>query len=128
MTAKNAIATSADTEPAASAAPARAFSSPESPRALRRIQTIMNVTMPTATAPMTVSRPSCWLLRKLLVEQLEGDADHEADRDRGRDAEPHRAQRVAAPFLAQKACNDPHDQRRFDAFAQTDDERRQHGL
>ena len=59
-TAKNAIATSAVAEPAASAAPALRRSWPERSRAWRRIQTIMNVTIPTAAIPTTVSSPSCW--------------------------------------------------------------------
>ena len=42
-------------------------------------------------------------LRQLLVEQLERDADGDADRDRRADAEPHRAQRVAPALLAQEA-------------------------
>ena len=58
-TAKNAIATSALTEPSASAARVLSRSSPARPRAWRRIHTTMNVTMPTATAPTIVSSISC---------------------------------------------------------------------
>ena len=60
MTARKAIATSAVAEPLASAAPALARSEPERSRAWRRIHTTMNVTIPTAANPTTVSSPSCW--------------------------------------------------------------------
>ena len=58
-TAKNAMPTSALTEPSFSALAVLSRSSPDSPAACRRIQTSMKVTMPTATAPTIVSRPSC---------------------------------------------------------------------
>ena len=59
VTAKNAIRTSATTEPCASAFDARPSRTRRRPRAFRRIHTIMNVTAATATAPMTVSSASC---------------------------------------------------------------------
>jgi hypothetical protein len=59
-TARNAIATSAYPDPAASADSVAVVSWPLRLREWRRIHTTMYVTMATATAPMTVSRPSCW--------------------------------------------------------------------
>jgi hypothetical protein len=61
-------------------------------------------------------------LRELLVEQLERDPGGDADRHRGADAQPHRAQRVAPALLAQEAG----DEGGFDALAQADDKNRQH--
>ena len=59
--------------PRSSPPPARwrrvARRSPARSRACRRIQTIMNVTMPTAISATTVSRPSCSALRELLVQR-----------------------------------------------------------
>ena len=103
-----------------------ARSSPDRLRACLRIQTTMNVTMPTAAAPMTVSSISCWRCGQVLVEDLQRDADDDADRDRRADADPHQAQRVAAALLVEERGDDADDQRGLDALAQADDERGKH--
>ena len=66
-------------------------------------------------------------LRQVLVDELERDAGGDADADRRGDADPHPLHRIApAGVLAQERGDDPDDERRFDAFAETDHERRQH--
>ena len=67
-------------------------------------------------------------LWQLLVDDLQRDADGEADGGRGGDAEPHPAQRVGPPLLAQEGGDDADDERRLDALAQADDERRKHAI
>jgi hypothetical protein len=66
-------------------------------------------------------------LRQLLVDELERDADRDAQPHGGDDADPHRAQRVAAALLAEEGGDDADDERGLDAFAQADDEGGQHG-
>ena len=61
------------------------------------------------------------LLRQVVAHEVEHDADDGADRDGRSDAEPHPPQRVA-PVLGEKRAHDPHDQGRFEALAEPDDE------
>ena len=65
-------------------------------------------------------------LRQVRGDHLEGDADADADHDRGGGADPDLAQGVPAALLAQEGGDDPDDERRLQAFAQPDHERRQH--
>ena len=97
MTAKNAMPTSAAVEPAASASVALARRSLAIDRAWRRIQTIMNVTAPTASAAMIALQALLLAVRQLLVDELQGHADDDADRDRRRDADPDRPHRPRPP-------------------------------
>ena len=64
-------------------------------------------------------------LRKALADQVQNDADGRADRDCGRDAEPHPAQGVAA-LLAEERSDDPDDQGSLEALAEPDYEGREH--
>ena len=129
-TAKKAIATSAQAEPSASARGRRSpAASPARPRACRRIQTIMNVTMPTAIGATTVSSPSCCCCGSAWSSDLQADRRRRC-RARPRAATPSHiaAQRVPAALLAQERGDDADDQRRLDALAQPDHERRQHSV
>ena len=130
MTAKNAIATSARAEPLASAPRALvAQLRRTAPRAWRRIHTIMKVTIPIAATPMTVSRPSCWRCGSSSSSSSQQPTPTATQMRDGRgDADPHRAQRVAPPLLAQEAGDDADDQRGLDPFAEADHEAGQHGL
>ena len=71
-TAKKAMPTSAHVEPRRARPRRDSCSSPFRPRAWRRIQTIMKVTTPTAIAPTTVSRPSCWRCGQLARRRSAG--------------------------------------------------------
>ena len=64
-------------------------------RAWRRIRTIMNVTMPTATRRDHRLELLLLALRQRLVEHLQADRECDAQSDRGGDADPHRPQRRA---------------------------------
>ena len=126
-TAKKAMPTSASVEPRASARRGARLELPAQRRArCARIQTIMNVTIPTAARPTMVSSPSCWRWGRSSSTHLQ------APRRRRRRARsrcrrrPHVAQGVATALLARKRGDDPDDQGGFEALAQADDESRQH--
>ncbi len=126
-TAKNAIATSAQADPVAIAVAACASSSARSPRACRRIQTIMKVTIATAQRPTTVSSISCcrWGSSWLRICSATPTAAQNSDRDDH--AEPDVAQRTGLALLAQERRDDADDQRRLEALAQADHVRSDHG-
>ncbi len=67
-------------------------------------------------------------LWQLVVQDLEGDAHGQAQHEGRSDAHPHAGQGVAPVLLAQERGHDADDQRRLHAFAQPDDEGRQHQL
>ena len=97
-----------------------------SPRACRRIQTTMKVTAPTAIS--ADDRLEALLLRcgSCRLTTLSATPTATQMRDGDRDAGPHPAQRVAAALLAQEGGDDADDQRRLEALAEADHERRQH--
>ena len=55
-----------------------------------------------------------------------GQSLHPAEGDRRGNSPPHGPQRLAIAALDDEGSDDPHDQRRFEALAETDDERGQH--
>jgi len=59
-------------------------------------------------------------------DHLQRDGHADADRDRRGGADPDLAQRVLPALLAQEGGDDPHDEGRFESFAQPDHERGQH--
>jgi hypothetical protein len=67
-------------------------------------------------------------LGQLLVDELQRDADAQADRDGRAHAGPHPAQRVRPALLAQEHRDDRDDERGLDPLAQADHERRKHAL
>ena len=125
-TAKKAIATSAQAEPSASAWPALARS--VAGEAARVPAHPDDHERDHADRDRRDDRLEAFLLalRQRLVEDLQADRDADAQRDREQDTGPHGAKRVRASLLAQERGDDAYDQRRLDAFAQPDHERRQH--
>ena len=126
-TARNAITIRPIAEPSTSATEARACRSPLRSAECRRIQTIIQVIIPTAASAMTVSSCSCSRCGQVLLGDVEPVRHAAAQDDRAGDAEPHPAQRVAAALLAEERGDDPDDQRRLEALPQTDDEGGKHG-
>ena len=57
---------------------------------------------------------------------MEGNRSTRAEGDRRGNSPPHGPQRLAIAALDDEGSDDPHDQRRFEALAETDDERGQH--
>ena len=67
-------------------------------------------------------------LRQVLVEDLEGDPEADAEEHRHGDAGPHRAERVPATGGGEEGCDDDDDQRRLEALAEANHEGGQHAL
>ena len=59
-------------------------------------------------------------LRKLLVEELQGDTHRGAQADCDRDPDPDVPKGLPLALLAQERRDDPDDQRRFEALAEPD--------
>ena len=112
--------------------PERPAAAPSSSRFMVRaclpIQRIMNVTMTTANAPTTVSSPSCCLLRQLARERAPARCRWRGTARRRDHADPGRPQRVASTVAGEERRDDPDDETGFEAFAQSDHQRGDHGV
>ena len=92
----------------------------------RRIQTTIQVIIPTATSAMIVSSCSCSRWGRFSSATCSSHADARAQSDRDDHPEPHPTERVAAALLGEERRDDADDQRRLQAFPETDDEGGKH--
>ncbi len=76
----------------------------------------MNVTIPTAQQADDGLQALLLALGQVVVDDLQGDRDADADQHGGDDAGPHPAQAVAAALLGEERGDDADDQGGLDAL------------
>ena len=113
--------------PSASASAAFDSRSALMPRLCRFIHTIIAVTVPTATSPMIVSKPSCCFCGSDVLIRSSAIPTPRQISDRGDHADPHPSQRVAAIGPRQERRDDADDEGCLDPLSETDHEGRDHG-